>query len=87
MKDKDVLFLSIATLITALAWVVFDAYHAYTTSTISKELDEIALPITPIIDTNTVQEVKKRTEPIIFVNPKATIPLPLPATNSAKLNP
>jgi len=84
MKDKDVLFISVATLITALAWVVFDAYHAYTTSTIPKELEEIALPITPIIDTNIVQSLKSRTEPVFFVNQNETVTLPLAATNSAK---
>lgn len=63
MKDKDVLFLAVATLITALAWVVFDAYHAYTTLTIPKALEEIALPITPTIDTKIVQTLKIRHEP------------------------
>jgi hypothetical protein len=63
MKDKDVLFLSVATLITALAWVVFDAYHAYTTYTISQELEEIAIPITPKIDTAIITKLKDRIAP------------------------
>ncbi len=63
MKDKDVLFISVATLITALAWMVFDAYHAYTTYTISQELTEIALPITPKIDLTIIADLKKRAEP------------------------
>lgn len=62
MKEKEVLFLAVATLITASAWVVFDAYHAYTTSTIPKALEEIALPITPKIDTKIIQDLKVRYE-------------------------
>lgn len=78
MKDKDVLFVSVATLITALAWVVFDAYHAYTTSTISPALEEVALPITPKIDTNIINNLKTRTEPTVFYTLPTPTPTPVP---------
>lgn len=37
IPKRDLIFFGIITLITSLAWVFFDAYHAYTNSTITSE--------------------------------------------------
>ena len=50
MKQTDFILIAVSTLIAALAWVFFDAYHAYTTTKVAPALAEIAIPSTPKID-------------------------------------
>ncbi len=64
MRSKNFLFISVLTLLAAIAWVFFDAYHAYTTNTITPVLEEIALPLTPKIDKAVIQKLKERHEPV-----------------------
>lgn len=60
MKNTDFILISLTTLVAAMAWVFFDAYHAYTTSRITPALEEIAITLTPQIDRETIIGLNER---------------------------
>jgi hypothetical protein len=60
MKQTDFILIAVSTLIAALAWVFFDAYHAYTTTKVAPALAEIAIPSTPKIDREVIEKLKLR---------------------------
>jgi len=62
MEERDLLIISILTFITVLAWIFFDAYHAYTTSTIPPELKMQIEPLNFNISLEEINELKKRVE-------------------------
>jgi hypothetical protein len=60
MDKKNILVLSIFTFITALGWIVFDIYHAATVSTITKNVEEQLVPITPAFETSVIDKLNNR---------------------------
>lgn len=54
------LILSLFSLITVVAWIVFDVYHAATTSRISQIQQELMTPLNPTFDTSVIEELKKQ---------------------------
>lgn len=60
MKSKDLLILSILTFVTVVIWVLADAWHAYVTSTITASLQQTIKPLTPKLDINVIESLKKR---------------------------
>ncbi|MEK7565499.1 MAG: hypothetical protein AAB506_00440 [Patescibacteria group bacterium] len=60
MKSKNIITLAIITLVTALGWVLFDAYHAYVATTVTSALEKISLPLTPQIETKVIEKLKSR---------------------------
>lgn len=75
VKEKDILFISISTLITAVAWIGFNIYHVSVTSTVVQSLTEKIQPIDGKFDAQTIDSLKKREKiaPISEVS-KATTP-------------
>lgn len=57
MSGKDLLIISILTLFTVLSWIIYDVYHAATTSTIPKVQQEKMTPLDPKFDTDTILKV------------------------------
>ena len=62
MSNKDLLILSILTFITVVAWIIFDIYHAATTSTITPLQKELIRPIKPGFDQEIILKLKERGE-------------------------
>ncbi len=62
MSSKQILFLSIFTFLTVLAWIGFDVYHAITTSTISPIQQELIKPLDPKFDTATISKLKEESQ-------------------------
>lgn len=60
MSSKQILFLSILTFVTVLAWIAFDLYHAVTTSTISPVQENQIKPLESKFDTQVILDLKKR---------------------------
>jgi hypothetical protein len=84
MKKNDVLVILIPSFIFALAWIGFSLIHNIATSTISETLDTQISPISPNFDTNTIADIKKRTNVVPIY--QITIPIQnivIPATPSA----
>lgn len=59
MTNRQILFLSLLTFLTVLAWIGFDVYHVVTTSTIKTIDQEMIRVLDPKFDTNTILELKK----------------------------
>lgn len=91
---KDLLFLTISSFIVVVAWIGFNLYHTWVTSTITPELQTSIKPITAEFDILTINKLKSRQQvtPINSLSNKIVIPTPtltvplnpsIPATNAA----
>lgn len=57
MSGKELLILAILTLVTVIAWIGFDIYHAATTSTITPVQQDLIKPLTPTFDHDTIVKI------------------------------
>jgi hypothetical protein len=83
--QKDILFILISSFIVVVAWVSFNIYHIWATSTVSPDLQLELTPISPSFDPLTMEQLKTREniEPL-FESQKSTIsitPAPAEQTN------
>ena len=63
MNRKEIVIIAIIFLLTVLAWIVFDVYHAKTTSTVIKnETLQQIVPLTPVFDNDIIRKLKTREE-------------------------
>jgi len=62
MSNKEILFLSIFTFLTVVAWIAFDVYHSATASTITPIQQELIRPLTPSFDTEVILKLKGKHE-------------------------
>lgn len=60
IKERDILFIALSTLVTIVAWIGFNIYHVSVTSTIPKSLTETIQPIDGKFDVQTIESLKKR---------------------------
>ncbi len=58
--QKDILFIFISSFIVVVAWIGFNIYHIYATTTISEEIQLQLTPISPNFDQVTMQQLKTR---------------------------
>ena len=72
--QKDILFIFISSFIVVVAWIGFNLYHIWITSTISQDLQLELTPINPDFDQRTIQQLKTRenVEPLYDIQ-KSTI--------------
>jgi hypothetical protein len=59
-KQKDILFILISSFILVVAWVAFNIWHIYVTSTINEHIQFQLTPINPTFDQQTMQQLKSR---------------------------
>lgn len=59
MNSRDILILSIFTLVTVIAWITFDVYHAATASNISPVQKELITPLDSTFDMDTINKLRK----------------------------
>lgn len=50
LTNRDILILSIFTLVTVIAWITFEVYHAATTSNVTPVQKELLTPLNPVFD-------------------------------------
>ncbi|SRR6266581_3100847 len=67
VTQKDVLYFTISLFLLVVAWIGFNLYHIWATSTINADLQMQIKPIDPSFDTVTIQNLKTR-EKIVPVN-------------------
>jgi hypothetical protein len=60
MKQKDILFILISSFVLTVAWVCFNLYHKWVTTTISSDLQMQLNPIDPNFDMDTFEKLKQR---------------------------
>jgi hypothetical protein len=58
--QKDILFILISSFIVVVAWVCFNLYHIWATSTVSTDVQMQLTPIDPQFDPTVIQELKTR---------------------------
>lgn len=61
----DILFVLISSFIVVVAWVSFNLYHIWVTSTVGEEIQMQLTPIDPQFDPTTIQQLRTREQ----VNP------------------
>lgn len=59
-KQNDILFILISSFILVVAWITFNIYHIFVTSTISQHIQYQLAPIDPAFDQQTMQQLKTR---------------------------
>lgn len=57
MNRKELFVLAIFTLFTVLSWIIYDVYHAATTSTITAVQKELMKPLTPTFNHDTIVKI------------------------------
>ena len=60
MNNKDWLTVSIFTLITVTAWIVFDVYHAAVMSTITEVQQRLTTPLNPKLNPEILSQIRQR---------------------------
>lgn len=60
MSNKDLLFLSIFTFLTVVAWIISDAYHAAVTSTVTTVEKKLMEPLKPSFDWEVIAQLKEK---------------------------
>ncbi len=60
IKNNDLLIISVFTLITVLAWIIFDVYHAAVTSNISEVQQKLMTELNPKLDPNVLANIRSR---------------------------
>jgi len=61
VTQKDILFLAFSFFVVVTAWVGFNIYHAYVTTTVSKSLQMQVVPIAGTFDTTVIEQLQTRT--------------------------
>ncbi len=59
-NDRDLLLISIFTFITVSLWVFFELVKTTKTTTISPSTQQVLVPLSPKLDTETLSELEKR---------------------------
>src|SRR5579862_4631265 len=82
--QKDILFIFISSFIVIVAWIGFNIYHIYVTSTVSQDLQLDLIPINPTFDAQTIQQLKTRENinPAFEMQKAAATPTPAPLISS-----
>lgn len=60
MKQKDIMFLLISSVILTIAWIIFTIIHKSISSTIAPVTNEQITAINPLFDDKVISEIKKR---------------------------
>lgn len=63
MLIKELFYFSIVTFLVVLSWIIFDVYHAVTTSTVTKVQQEAMTELNPTFDHEVILKILERSEP------------------------
>lgn len=80
MKHKDILFILISFFVLVVAWIGFNLYHKWATSTITEDLQQQIIPIAPDFDEKALEDLKKRTKVAPMYELRKTAISPSPTT-------
>lgn len=76
--ERDILFVLISSFVLTVAWVGFNLYHKWATSTISSSLQIQIQPITPDFDSRTLEKLKTREKISPILEAKSPSPTVFP---------
>jgi len=58
--DRDLLLISLFTFITVLSWIFFELVKTTKTSTVSSTVNQVIIPLTPKLDTDTLDILEQK---------------------------
>jgi hypothetical protein len=82
---KNMLVLSIMTLLTTFTWIGFEVYRAYTRPTIPKIITQLIRPLDPKIDQAVIEDIKEKYQPSPDELNTTIVPLPSPVEEELEL--
>lgn len=59
-SDRDLLLISLFTFVTVLSWIFFELVKTTRTSTVAPIVNQIITPLTPALDTGTLDLLEKK---------------------------
>lgn len=59
-RQKDILFIFISSFIVVVAWISFNIYHIWATSTLNPDVQSELTPIIPVFDPQVINQLKTR---------------------------
>lgn len=59
-SDRDLFFISLFTFIAVLSWIFFEFIKTTKTSTVSPMVSQIIAPLTPTLDTDTLDILEQK---------------------------
>lgn len=62
IQNKDLLIISIFTVITVFVWIVSDVYHSVVNSQITKVQEELIEPLNPKFDVFALENIRSRAQ-------------------------
>lgn len=80
-KDKQSIFLIVATIITVIIWIGSNLYHIAVTSTVPEDIQETIAPFNPKIDKSIFETIRNKKEVSQFV-----VAPPVSTTSSSPTN-
>jgi len=60
---RNVLFLALLSLLTAVIWIGYEVYHAYTETTVPQVISKLIQPLSPTLDQEVFQAIKEKQQP------------------------
>jgi hypothetical protein len=61
-NERDLFLISIFTFITVCFWITFEFLKTIKTTTVSTDVQQLITPLTPSIDTATLEVLKKKSK-------------------------
>lgn len=90
VTQKDILYLNISIFVIVVAWIGFNLYHTWATTKISEEVQAQVVPIQPVFDTQTINQLKTRQKVApktdIKISTKSAGVIPTPTRTVASLS-
>jgi hypothetical protein len=81
-RQQDILFILISSFVVVVAWIAFNLFHIWTTSTIAPEIQKQLTPIAPDFDPATQQQLQTREEVVPLFEQERRIITPTPSIPS-----
>lgn len=75
---KNILILSIMTLVTVFTWIGFEVYYAYTKTTVPQIIRELIKPLNPNLNQKIIEDIESKYQPSTAELETISIPIPSP---------
>lgn len=62
-QKKDLVTIAVFTLLTVMAWIAFDVYHAAVSSTTTEVEEQLVAPLEPKLNAKTIERIQKLPPP------------------------
>lgn len=60
-SDRDVFIISLFTFLTVVSWITFEFLKTTKTSTVAPSVQQLVVPLNPVLDTDTLKTLETKT--------------------------